>query len=113
MMPDVFERTLYKSPDQVPADGRLQDKLLRAYAKMKRKANERQGKGQLGLSKWEPKLHNRVLVRSQHISDAAQGVTAKFIPSYSGRYSITQIIPPCSSYPARMGRSEDRSTKEH
>jgi hypothetical protein len=35
-----------------------------------------------------------VLVKSQSISDALQGVTAKFIPPYSGPYFITQIISP-------------------
>jgi hypothetical protein len=93
-MSDMFEGILCKSPDEVPADKRLEDKLLRVYAKMKKKAIERQGKGKLGLSKWEPKLHGKVLVKYRPISAAVQGVTAKYVPPYGGPYIITQIIPP-------------------
>jgi hypothetical protein len=60
-MPDMFGEMLSKSPDQLPVVERLEDKLLRAYAKMKKKSFEKQRKRKLGLSKLEPKL-NKVYV---------------------------------------------------
>ena len=39
-------------------------------------------------------MNERVLVRAQPASDAAVGVTAKFIHPYEGPYIISRVIPP-------------------
>jgi len=91
---DIFEDILSKSSEQTPPEERLEDKIFCYYVKMKRKALEGQRKRKAGLPKWESKLHDQVLVKSQRITDALHRVTAKFIPIYSGPYIIAQIITP-------------------
>jgi hypothetical protein len=61
---------------------------------MKRKALEGQRKRKAGFPKWESKLHDQELVKSQLITDALHRVTAKFIPIYCGPYIIAQTITP-------------------
>ena len=39
-------------------------------------------------------MNEQVLVRAQQTSDAAIGVTAKFIHPYEGPYIISKVIPP-------------------
>jgi len=39
-------------------------------------------------------VSGKVLVRAQPASDAAVGVTAKFIHPYEGPYIISRVIPP-------------------
>ena len=39
-------------------------------------------------------MNDKVLVKAQPTSDAAVGVTAKFIHPYEGPYIITRVIPP-------------------
>jgi hypothetical protein len=43
---------------------------------------------------WEPKVKEKVLVKTQPASDAAVGVTAKFIHTYEGPYIISKVISP-------------------
>lgn len=43
---------------------------------------------------WEPKVKEKVLVTTQPASDAAVGVTAKFIHTYEGPYIISKVISP-------------------
>lgn len=92
--PDMFEKIFVKSPDQKPPAESLEIKVLRAYVKMKAKALERKKKRKMGIAKWNPQLSDKVLVRCQPVSNAAQGVTGKFIRPYEGPYVITRIIPP-------------------
>ena len=74
----IFEDNFSKSSDHTPSEERLEDKLFRAYVKMKRKALDRLRRRKAGLTNWESKLH------IHPIPDALQRVTAKFIPTYSG-----------------------------
>jgi hypothetical protein len=39
-------------------------------------------------------INEKVLVKAQPTSDAAVGITAKFIHPYEGPYIITRVIPP-------------------
>jgi len=68
--------------------------MFRFYVKLERQALEGQRKRKEGLTRWESKLHDKVLVKSQPITDAIQKVTAKFIPTYRGPYITAQIITP-------------------
>jgi hypothetical protein len=92
--PDLFRKALNKARDQLPPDERLEGKILHAYAKMKMKAYERKRKRKTGTTRWEPKLMDKVLLRSQPVSDAARGITSKFIRPYNGPYQITKVCPP-------------------
>jgi hypothetical protein len=51
---------------------------------MKMQADHRNRKRQKGQGKWNPKLHDAVLVKCQHASDATQGVIGKFQRPYEG-----------------------------
>jgi hypothetical protein len=39
-------------------------------------------------------VNERVLVRTQHNSDAVAGVTGKFARPFEGPYLVSQLIPP-------------------
>jgi len=67
---------------------------MKAYARMRKKTRDRRERRKTGNKTWEPKVNNKVLVKAQPASDAAVGVTAKFIHSYEGPYIITSVIPP-------------------
>jgi hypothetical protein len=47
-----------------------------------------------GRAHWKPKVENKVLLRTQPMSHAGVGITAKFLHPYEGPYVITKIIPP-------------------
>ena len=91
---DIFEDILSKSSEQTPPEERLEEKLFRFYVKLETQALEGRRKPKEGLTRWESKLHDKVLVKSQTITDAIQQVTVKFIPTYRGPYITAQIITP-------------------
>jgi hypothetical protein len=91
---DVFDKLLKKEQDQKPEEVALEEKLSRAYIKMKTRARKMQAKRKTGRTVWRPNLGDDVLVKCQPVSDAAQGITAKFQPTYEGPYYIKKFIPP-------------------
>jgi hypothetical protein len=92
--PDIFRKILKKTPDQMPPNETLADKLLKAYAKAKLKARKRRIKKKTKSTKWDPEEGDLVLVKSQPTSDAAQGITGKFQRPYEGPFIIQKFIPP-------------------
>jgi hypothetical protein len=92
--PDLFKQILKSEPDQQPAKEELASKILRAYAKMKLKAEKRNRGKRSGKDKWKPQLNDLVLVKCQHTSDATKGTTGKFHRPYEGPYSVSEIINP-------------------
>jgi hypothetical protein len=94
--PDLFKDVLKKTKEQEPEEVSLQDKWLRACARMELKATERKLKRKVGNAKWDPKVSDMVLVRIQPTSDAAQGITAKFIRPFEGPYQIVKVYPPAT-----------------
>ena len=68
-------------------------KVLKAYAKMKEKASKRDRRRKVGNSKWTPKVNDKVLVKTQPVSDAIKGTTSKFMLLYEGPYLISKIYP--------------------
>jgi transposase InsO family protein len=112
--PDAFKQILRKTQDQIPPIESLEDKILHAYARMKEKAANRKRRRRAGTSKWDPQLQDRVLVRCQPVSDAAQGLTGKFKRPYEGPYIITKIITP-SAYEISDSKGKLRGmfNKEH
>jgi hypothetical protein len=92
--PDLFERVLNKSPENLPEEETMANKVMKVYARMKNKARDRRERKKAGNQRWEPRLNEQVLVRAQQNSDATIGVTAKFIHPYEGPYIISRVIPP-------------------
>jgi transposase InsO family protein len=76
--PDIFRELLKKEADQIPKEDVLADKLLKAYARMKLKADKRNKKRKTGRTRWKPRLQELVLMKCQPVSDAVQGITSKF-----------------------------------
>jgi len=92
--PDLFEKILKKSLKNLPEAETIGDKVMKAYARMRKKARDRRERRKMGNKIWEPKVNEKVLVKSQPASDAVIGVTAKFIHPYEGPYIISRVIPP-------------------
>jgi hypothetical protein len=61
---------------------------------MLRKINAKKRSKGKGQTHWEPKVNDKVLLRTLPMSEAVAGVTAKFLHPYEGPYVITKIIPP-------------------
>jgi hypothetical protein len=87
--PDLFVKLLNKTKDQNPDVESLQEKITKAYTRMKEKAIKRKKKKKKGSTVREPKINEKVLLRCQHNSDAVQGVTSKFVQNYSGPWLIS------------------------
>ena len=92
--PDIFLKILKKQPAQSPSEDPLADKLIKAYARMKLKAERRNKKRRTGRTQWNPNLNDQVLVKCQPASDAVQGITSKFQRPYEGPYLIQRKINP-------------------
>ena len=92
--PGLFEKILKKSPENLPEPETIGDKVMKAYARMRKKASERRERRKMGNKTWEPEVKEKVLVKSQTVSDAAVGVTANFIHPYEGPYIISRVISP-------------------
>jgi hypothetical protein len=50
--PDIFRELLKNEPDQLPVEGTLAEKLLKAYAKSKSNGEKRNRKRKTGKSRW-------------------------------------------------------------
>jgi hypothetical protein len=92
--PVIFSKILNKTKEQQPHNEELQDKIILAYLTLKKKAAKRKRRKQLGSTRWEPELNEEVLLKCQPTSDAALGITAKFMRPYNGLWVIMRIIPP-------------------
>jgi hypothetical protein len=92
--PDIFRKLLKKESDQLPTEDTLADKVLKAYARSKVKAEKRNRKRKTGRTRWRPKLDDLVLVKSQPASDAAQGIIGKFQRPFEGPFTIQKVVNP-------------------
>jgi hypothetical protein len=92
--PYLFRKILNKTLDQLRMAESLESKALKAYACMKLKANKRRNNLKTGTTKWKLQINDKMLVRCQPTSDAAQGVTGKFQHLFEGPPLISKIIPP-------------------
>jgi hypothetical protein len=91
-----FKKFLKKDANQLPPAESLSDKVLRAYLRMKLKADRRKKHQKRGQNEWKPQVCHLVLSQYQPVSEAAKGVTSKFMRSYEGPWRITKIKPPSS-----------------
>ena len=91
---NIFEGLLPEIPEGGHVSGDVQRKTAKAYETMKRKLDKRRRNKKKGKAHWTPKVNDKVLLRTQPVSDAMAGVTAKFLHPYEGPYIIARIIPP-------------------
>jgi hypothetical protein len=89
--PNIFEDVLPEMPEERPVLNDLQAKIAQAYEKMVRKINSKTRRdNREGRAHWKPKVEDKVLLRTQPMSDAGAGITAKFLHPYEGPYVITK-----------------------
>jgi hypothetical protein len=91
--PSIFDNLLPELKQDASDIEDLDIKLERAFSRIKRKAAERERRRKKGNTSWDPKLQDRVLIKSQNQSDAAKGVIDKFMQVYHGPYIINKILP--------------------
>jgi len=72
----------------------MQEKVLKAYVRMKEKTAKRNKRRKNISSKWKPQVGDLVLAKCQAVSDAVDGITKKFVRPYNGPWKITQVINP-------------------
>jgi hypothetical protein len=72
----------------------IQEKIAKAYERMKQRAHDRKTKRKHGNLTWKPRVGDKVLVRTQPSSNTIAGVTGKFIGPYEGPYLISKVTPP-------------------
>jgi hypothetical protein len=77
--PSIFEDFLPEAPEVGPVLEDVQTKIAKAYEKMTRKINARKKNKKKGRAHWIPKVNDKVLLKTQPMSDAMAGVTAKFL----------------------------------
>jgi hypothetical protein len=87
--PDIFRNLLKKKPDQLPIEDALANKVLKAYARSKLKAEMRSVKRKPGKTTWYPKLNDFILVKKQIKSEAARGFVEKFQRPFDGLHTMT------------------------
>jgi hypothetical protein len=92
--PDIICKILKKEVDQLPKEETLADRIIRAYARMKLRAEKRNSRRKTGKTRWRPQLEDLVLVKCQQVSDAILGVISKFQRPYEGPYRIQREINP-------------------
>ena len=61
---------------------------------MKEKAAKRNKRGKNSSSKWKPQVGDLVLAKCQAVSDAADGITKKFVRPYDGPSKVTRVKNP-------------------
>jgi hypothetical protein len=62
--PDLFQKIFRKLPENLPAQETVGDKVMKAYARMKKKAEDRRDRRKKGNKVWEPKVNEKVLVKA-------------------------------------------------
>jgi hypothetical protein len=89
---NLFQNYLPKLPDGEMKHEDIKEKIKKAYERMRQRANKSRNKRKHGNSTWKPRVHEKVLVKTQPISDAIAGLTGKFVRPFEGPYIISKII---------------------
>jgi transposase InsO family protein len=92
--PDLFAKVITKDPDQLPQGEDRETRALKAYLRMKKRAERRNKRNKVGRHLWDPQLGDMVLAKHQTTSDAIAGVTSKFGHVFQGPFKITTFTPP-------------------
>ena len=70
----------------------VEEKMKAAYTKMRKRAEARGRRRKRGNTKWEPRLDEKVLVKTQPMSDAVKGISAKFMYLFEGPFWVSKIL---------------------
>jgi transposase InsO family protein len=92
--PDLFHKFLTKRAEEVPPNETTAEKAVKAFLRMKNKADRRNRRRKVGTTKWDPLVGDQVLVKRQVNSDGAAGQTSKFTPMFHGPFKIVKMTPP-------------------
>jgi hypothetical protein len=92
--PSLFNNILPEVTGDESVSDKLRIKISKACERMKKRIEGRKKKRKQGNAHWKPDLSDKVLLKTQPVSDAATAVTSKFIRPYEGPYLITKVIHP-------------------
>jgi len=70
----------------------IKEKLEKAYHKMRKRAETREKRRKRGNAEWEPKVNEKVLIKTQPKSDAVEGIAAKFMYIFDGPFWVSKIL---------------------
>jgi hypothetical protein len=87
--PNVFDKAMPKVQVLGQEEEDIAAKLEGAYAKFRRKAAVRERRQKEGKAIWTPQLNEKVLVRTQPMSDA---IMSKCMHVFEGPYIITKLL---------------------
>jgi hypothetical protein len=59
---------------------------------MRKRAEARGRRRKRGNAEWEPKVNEKVLVKTQPMSDAVKGITAKCMYIFEGPFLVSKIL---------------------
>jgi hypothetical protein len=59
---------------------------------MKKRAMPREKFRKQGNAEWNPERNEKVLVKTQPMSDAVRGITSTFLPLFQGPYRISKVL---------------------
>jgi hypothetical protein len=91
---EIFKNIIKRLPDEESTVESVHNKILKVYAKMKQRAEAKRNKRKNNHREWVPNIGDQVLVKGQPVSDAIQGITAKFQRPYVGPFSVKQCVNP-------------------
>jgi hypothetical protein len=90
--PNVFDKVMPKVQGLEQGEEDIAVKLEAAYTKMKQRTAARERRHKKENAIWTLKLNEKVLVRTQPMSDAIKGMTSKFMHVFEGPYIITKLL---------------------
>ena len=91
--PDLFEKFLKKGSEQKPPAENLQEKVPKAYVRMKKRAAKRNKRGKNSSSRWKPQVGDRCR-QVPTVSDAADAIKKKFARPHDRPWKATRVINP-------------------
>jgi hypothetical protein len=70
----------------------IDKKLEKPNYRMRKRAKAREKRRKRGNTTWEPKVNEKVLVKTQPMSDDVRGITSKFMYIYEGPFWISKVL---------------------
>jgi len=69
----------------------IEEKVEKAYYKMRKRSEGRGRRLKRRIAEWEPKVNEKVLVKTQPMSDVVKGITAKFMCIFEGQFALVKF----------------------
>jgi hypothetical protein len=89
---NVLSKVMQKLPTLDQEGEGIDEKLEKAYHRMRKRAEAREKRRKRGNASWKPIFNEKVLVRTQPMSDAVKGITSKFMYIYEGPFRISKVL---------------------